>query len=183
MLSMVEYVHQRIQQYPRDLVGVDMTMGNGHDTLMMSKWCREVYAFDIQKEAIENTKKRLEKTEHVHLILDGHQNVDRYLETFDIAVFNLGYLPLGDHQITTVLETTQIAIKKAIQMMTTAMWIVVYPGHQEGQKESVWINEYVQDLDTHCYNVSLFQMLNKKHAPYVIEIEKRSSQMQNDSCD
>ena len=33
MLTMVEYVHQRIQTYPQQLIGVDMTMGNGHDTL------------------------------------------------------------------------------------------------------------------------------------------------------
>ena len=53
MLTMVEYVHQRIQTYPQQFIGVDMTMGNGHDTLFLLQHCQKVYAFDIQRQAIE----------------------------------------------------------------------------------------------------------------------------------
>ena len=173
MLTMVEYVHQRILSYPTRHIGVDMTMGNGHDTAFMMTCFDEVYAFDIQAEALEKTRKRIAEQEHVHLILDGHQNIERYLSTFDIGVFNLGYLPLGDHAMTTVLSTTKIAIEKAVAMMTTALFIVVYPGHQEGYEESLWIDSYVSLLDTHLYNVSSYRMINKKQSPYVIEIEKR----------
>ena len=41
-------------------VAVDFTMGNGHDTEYLSKAVGEegkVYAFDIQKQALENTEK------------------------------------------------------------------------------------------------------------------------------
>ena len=50
---------------------------------------------------------------------------------------------------------------------------VVYIGHNEGKKESVKVDEYVSKLDHQSYNVSLFKMMNKQNAPYVIEIEKR----------
>ena len=50
MLMMVEYVHQRISTYSFQ-VGVDFTMGNGHDTLFLAEQCPKVYAFDIQPEA------------------------------------------------------------------------------------------------------------------------------------
>lgn len=173
MLTMVDYVHQRVLSYSSCRVAVDMTMGNGHDTAFLMTCCDEVYAFDIQEKALENTKKRIGDAKHVHLILDGHENVDRYLTSFDIGIFNLGYLPLEDHVITTLLPTTKIAIEKAISMFKKVLFIVVYPGHQEGYKESEWIDDYVSSLDTHMYNVSCYRMLNKNKSPYVIEIERR----------
>lgn len=173
MLTMVEYVHQRIKQYQNLSIGVDMTMGNGYDTLFLSECCKNVYSFDIQLEALEKTKTLIKDKSNVQLILDGHQHIDKYFHQFDIAVFNLGYLPLAHHQVTTLLKTTKIAIKKAIKMMNVALFIVVYIGHEEGYKESQWIDEYVTTLDTHLYNVSTYRMLNKKNSPYVIEIEKR----------
>lgn len=173
MLTMVEYVHQRILSYPQGLIGVDMTMGNGHDTLFLSEHCQYVYAFDIQQAAIDATRKRLQDKQNVQYILDSHELIDHYITSFDIAIFNLGYLPLADHHITTQLSSTKVAIEKAIKMMNMALWIVVYPGHEAGLEESQWINQYVSQLDTHMYNVSCYQMMNKKKSPYVIEIEKR----------
>ena len=55
-------------------------MGNGHDTaFFISKLASQVYAFDIQEQALVNTQERLEKLglQHVQLILDGHQHVDQ----------------------------------------------------------------------------------------------------------
>ncbi|WP_079117300.1 methyltransferase domain-containing protein, partial [Streptococcus pneumoniae] len=40
-------------------VVVDATMGNGHDTLFLAKLAKQVYAFDIQKQALEKTQERL----------------------------------------------------------------------------------------------------------------------------
>ena len=146
MLSMVEYVHQRILSYNGEIV-VDFTMGNGNDTLTLSRL--------------------------VTYILDNHKNMEYYLDQFDIGIFNLGYLPKSSSHITTHLSSSQKAITKAIELMNKVLFIVVYPGHTEGKKESEWINQYVAHLDNHAFNVSRFQMLNKNHSPYVIEIEKR----------
>lgn len=173
MLSMVEYVHQRILTYPSQLVGVDMTMGNGHDTLLLASHCKKVYAFDVQQEAIDSTYLKVKDYDHVKLILDSHENFDHYVDEVDIAVFNLGYLPLFSHTITTVLSSTQTAITKAVEKCSHVVFIVVYPGHQQGYEESLWIDDYVSSLDSKTYNVSMFKMLNKNNAPYVIEIEKR----------
>ena len=38
---------------------VDATMGNGHDTLFLAQLARQVYAFDIQEQAVEKTRQRL----------------------------------------------------------------------------------------------------------------------------
>ncbi len=173
MLSMVEYVHQRILTYPHHLIGVDMTMGNGNDTLLLAKHCSQVYAFDVQQEAIDATSLKVKDYEHVRLVLDSHENFDKYVEKMDLVVFNLGYLPQFSHEITTVLASTKVAIEKAVSLCTHAVFIVVYPGHKQGYEESLWIDNYVSALDSKTYNVSLFKMLNKNNAPYVIEIEKR----------
>ncbi len=173
LLSMVEYVHLRLKDYPHHTIGIDMTMGKGFDTLALAKHCQEVYAFDIQQEALYHTQKVVHGFENVHLILDSHENIDHYVSSFDIAIFNLGYLPGLSHHTTTLLSSTQKALQKAVAMMNEVVFVVVYPGHDEGQKESIWIDDYVKNLDTHLYNVSSYKMLNKKNAPYVIEIQKR----------
>ena len=105
MLSMVEYVHERMHTYDNLEIGVDFTMGNGHDTKSLIECCKEVYSFDIQEEALKRTKELV--GDQAHLIRDSHENFDHYVDTFDIGIFNLGYLPEGDHNITTTLDVTQ----------------------------------------------------------------------------
>ena len=42
-------------------VAVDATCGNGHDTLWLARRCSKVYGFDIQPEAIQNTRNLLKQ--------------------------------------------------------------------------------------------------------------------------
>ena len=39
-------------------IAVDATMGNGNDTVFLASLAKEVYAFDIQEQALQNTFKR-----------------------------------------------------------------------------------------------------------------------------
>ena len=43
----------------KDDIVVDATMGNGHDTLFLAKLAKQVYAFDIQEQALGKTQERL----------------------------------------------------------------------------------------------------------------------------
>lgn len=174
MKTMTEYVKNKILASNYN-IAIDFTMGNGHDTLTLSKVSNKVFSFDIQELALIKTSKLIDGINNVELILDGHENFDKYVQNFDIGVFNLGYLPQGDHQITTMVETSLIAIDKAVKYLNKKghLYIVVYIGHDEGKKESLKIDEYVSNLDHLTYNVALFKMMNKANAPYVIEIEKR----------
>ena len=87
MLSMVEYVHERMHTYDNLEIGVDFTMGNGHDTKSLIECCKEVYSFDIQEEAFKRTKELV--GDKAHLIRDSHENFDHYVDTFDIGIFSL----------------------------------------------------------------------------------------------
>ena len=66
-------------------VCADFTMGNGHDTEFLSKTIGEngkVYAFDIQKAAVESTEKNLKAAgcpENYVLINDSHHNLKKYI--------------------------------------------------------------------------------------------------------
>lgn len=174
MKTMTEYVKNKILSSTY-AIAIDFTMGNGNDTLTLSKVSKKVYSFDIQELALKNTKELIKGINNVELILDSHENFDKYINSYDIGVFNLGYLPQGDHHITTMVDTTLIAIDKAVKHLNKDghLYIVVYIGHDEGKKESIKVDEYVSNLDHQSYNVALYKMMNKQNAPYVIEIEKR----------
>ena len=113
----------------------DFTMGNGHDTLFLSRALPggQVWAFDIQPAALKATQALLDNNSaggNVRLILDSHSNLDRYIQTpLDAGVFNLGYLPWADKAITTRRETTLEAVDKALPLLRVGgvLVIVIYP--------------------------------------------------------
>lgn len=174
MKTMIEYVHESLTNRKIN-IAIDFTMGNGFDTLFLSSLADEVYSFDIQELALEKTKSLLPDTNHVHLLLDSHENFDNYVESFDVGIFNLGYLPNGNHSITTTASVTLRTLSKAVAKLNHhgTIFVVVYIGHMNGKKESEEIQSYVSQLSHKDYNVASFRMLNKQNAPYVIEIEKR----------
>lgn len=62
---------------------IDATMGNGHDTLYLADLVGtdgQVFAFDVQEEALQQTSKRLgDQYPYVHLIHDGHEKLADHL--------------------------------------------------------------------------------------------------------
>ncbi len=159
---------------------VDATCGNGGDTAFLASLVGdsgEVWAFDIQKEALEHTKDRLEQ-EHsancVRLILDGHENMDKYLgeQKADAFVFNLGYLPGGDHSIHTKAETTISALQTAVACMspTGIICISIYHGKDSGFTERDAVLDYLKTLDSHKYNVILHEYSNKPNFPPIFAL-------------
>lgn len=103
-LQITAYTQHFIRQQvmPGDIC-IDATMGNGNDTVLLSRLAGEngrVLAFDIQKQALEHTEERLKKDdcpENYQLFLDSHENMATYAEaeTVSCITFNLGYLPGG----------------------------------------------------------------------------------------
>ena len=173
-----DFAHKKINELvtKNDIV-VDMTSGNGNDTLFLSKIAKHVYSFDIQEDAIKETTKLLDKNAitNVTLIHDGHQNIDKYVfDKIKCAVYNLGYLPGTDKSVTTLATTTIESISKTLDYLALEGFvsITVYTGHKEGYNESIQITEFVSSLPSKKYNVILYSTLNKKAPPYNIFIEK-----------
>ena len=113
---------------------VDATMGNGHDTLFLAQLARQVYAFDIQEQAVEKTRQRLAEAglDNVQLILVGHETLDQYTDHFKAAIFNLGYLPSADKSVITRPDTTLEALEKVCRGLEKGgrAAIMIYYGHE-----------------------------------------------------
>lgn len=167
-------------QINNDSVLADFTMGNGHDTLYLCSLVPKgkVYAFDIQEQALVNTRARLDEagvTCEAVLIHDSHSNAKKYIEEeIDAGMFNLGYRPGGDKSVHTMRESTLPAVKDAISMLKKGgiLVISVYPGHEEGRVEGEMLLEMLAEYDKKLYCVSHFHLVNSPDAPFVIAVEK-----------
>ena len=161
---------------------IDATMGNGGDTLMLCGLVGSegrVYSFDVQEQAIAATRARLAEAgmlERARLFLAGHEHMGSMVrERVQAVVFNLGWLPGGDHRVTTMTATTLQAVEAAIRLLEDGgiISLCVYPGHEEGSKELTALEEYCAALDRRRFVVLLHRFLNaNKPAPVLIVIQK-----------
>lgn len=153
-------------------IAVDATMGNGNDTAFLAGLAKKVYAFDVQEQALEKTSQRLSDLEidNAELILDGHENLDRYVtEPIRAAIFNLGYLPSADKSVITKPHTTLEAIEKILDRLA----IMIYYGHDGGDMEKDAVLEYVIGLDQRVFTAMLYQPLNQINTPpFLVMLEK-----------
>lgn len=164
-------------------VVIDATVGNGYDTQYLAEKVGntgKVYGFDIQKQAIENTEKRLRKEnlfDNVKLILDGHENMDKHInEKADCIFFNLGYLPKLDHSIKTKPNTTIKALKKSLHLLKKngILSICVYLGHEGAIEEKEEIEKLLFDLEQREFDVLKCSFKNQKNnPPQLILVEKK----------
>ena len=163
---------------------IDATAGNGNDTLFLAqnaKRSTKIYAFDIQTEALYHAKEKMNKfcrrsDIEVNFMHASHDDVEKYVnDNIDLAVFNLGYLPGGNHAVTTKCETTLKALKIMLEKLRPNghIAVVVYPGHEEGLKESQLIKDFAASLAKKYFTVGWYQMINhNNNAPALCWIEK-----------
>lgn len=163
---------------------VDATAGNGNDTLFLAKLVGEegrVFAFDIQDTAITNTLNRLiqnKADQIVTLIKDSHENMDKYVpEGIKAVMFNLGYLPGGNHSIGTKSISTIEAIEKSLTLLRPGgvIMIALYYGGDSGFDEKEEIMDYVKTIDHKKAVVLAHDFINQINCPPIaICIEKYS---------
>jgi len=171
---------------------VDATAGNGHDTLFLARLVGSegrVYAFDIQKKALESTKKLLERygaAGQVTLLNTGHEEMDKLVpEPVDAVLFNLGYLPGGDHALVTSAGTTVTALKSAVELLRPGgrIGMVLYTGHPGGNEELCAAEQYASGLKGAGFNVIKINYLNRTaHAPVIILVEKAGDLLESQAA-
>lgn len=172
----------RAQVKPGDLC-IDATMGNGHDTLLLSQLAGpsgQVLAFDIQQAALDSTKKLLEGQPDlapVSLLLESHAHMSTYAEpeTVSCIVFNLGYLPSGDHSIATQKDSTILALNQGLTLLKPGgcISLCIYSGGDSGFEERDGVLAYLKTLDPKKYLVILSCYYNRpNHPPIPVIIHK-----------
>ena len=143
---------------------VDATVGNGYDTLFLRKQLsinEFLYGFDIQEKAIEITKERLIENKcynGVKLIQDSHENFRKYIDgSVDLILYNLGYLPMGNKDITTESTKTLTSVKDGMTLYKSGgvIIITVYPGHLPGALEFKALSDYLETINQKAYAVGM----------------------------
>lgn len=156
---------------------VDATAGNGNDTVFLARLVGEegqVFSFDIQKPALAFTGKKLEAEnlqDRVRLINDGHQNLKEYINRpLKAVMFNLGYLPGGDHSIGTRGDTTIKAVKSAMEQLAVhgVISIVVYYGGDSGFDEKNEVMDFIKTIDCRSYTVMRTDFVNQINCPPIL---------------
>ena len=179
--SAIEAAHAllRIRLQTASVV-VDATAGNGGDTLFLAESSppqARVYAFDIQEQALAETKRKTAAySDKICYIADGHENFTQYVaDPVDAAIFNLGYLPGGDHAVTTNAKSTLTAVRQMIEQLSVngVLAIVAYPGHEAGQEEKQQLELLLAKLPKKKFTAGLYQLVNHDGAgPVLYLIEK-----------
>lgn len=166
--------HAFLQRYVRPgNTCIDATAGRGRDTALLCRLTGEtgrVLAFDIQEDAIQQTRALLEQeglTAEVYL--DSHAHMARYLppESVQAIVFNFGRLPGGDPQIFTTAESSIPAIEAGLALLAPGgvMSLSLYYGGANGCAERDAILAYLHNLDDRKYTVLTMSWTNRRNQP------------------
>ncbi len=173
---------------PGDCV-VDATAGNGSDTLFLARTVGprgRVFAFDVQAEALESTRRRLSGDPDagtlapVELQLAGHETMEAALPAelhgrVAAVMFNLGYLPGASSPLITLTGTTLAALEAAARLLRAggALTAVVYPGHEGGKDEADAVEAWAAGLPQTVAQAVVYRFPQKPASPYLIALDKR----------
>ncbi len=172
---------------------IDATCGNGHDTLVLAKILLEgsttsqILAFDIQAEALTRTRELLqmhlskEALARVKLFHQSHAQFPEEANTLPVklVIYNLGYLPRGNKNLTTMTETTLTSVRHACELICPggAVCITCYPGHLEGAREEKALLEELKHLSPEQWSVTHHQWVNRVESPSLLLIQKQASNL------
>jgi predicted methyltransferase len=188
LLSAVDFSHKLLKETVSkgDLV-IDATVGNGSDTVLLATLvgsAGKVIGFDIQEQAIENTKQKLLLAgliDHVTLLHQGHETLaDVLADHAEVggAIFNLGYLHGADKMVITQKDTAITAVSALLPKLRIGSYIllVVFSDHPGGIEEKKALLDYVSGLNPALFKVMHYGFINQINAlPILIAIEKKKT--------
>lgn len=161
-MNAVSLVHKKIAEIVRSGdVCIDATAGRGFDTAFLCELVGpsgKVIAFDIQQSAITSTRALLDsKGFDAELHNLSHEFIGDFAKPKSVkcVVFNLGFLPNGDHSIFTHFESTSRAIEKALDLISDdgLICVSIYHGGATGYDERDRLLEWLKNLDSQKYQV------------------------------
>lgn len=115
-------------------------------------------------------------TTGVHLFHSDHQDLQCHLQRAPKVILgNLGYLPGGDHTISTATTSTLSAVKQGLAALEPKgrLILVVYPGHPAGKEEAQGLSEFFATLVKQEWDVIHIGCPNAARAPFLLNAERR----------
>lgn len=166
-----------------------------------------MFGFDIQAAALEKASAKLEKAGCaariwrgdvdagasagrgdadagvVRLLLASHEHMADYVPQewhgrLSAVMFNLGYLPGGDHRIMTQPDSSVRALNAAFSLIRPGgiITVVIYTGHDGGTQEELAVRHWALGLDQKIAQVLDYHFVNQQHnPPYLLAICKSGS--------
>lgn len=162
-MRLTEYIHHCLEAHLKPGASVlDATAGNGHDTLKCAQLVApdgQITAVDIQTTALENCQKKLSNAKLDQLCRfhrGNHALIFKDLnppQPYDAILFNLGYLPGGDHSCISTPKNTLLALRQCDRLLAKSGLLIVtaYRGHPGGLAETEAVEEWMGELLAgHC---------------------------------
>ncbi|MEG1274731.1 MAG: GNAT family N-acetyltransferase [Ruthenibacterium sp.] len=184
-ISALTVAHQFLMQYGRrGGFAIDATAGNGHDTVFLARLVGEegrVLALDVQPRAVEATRAAAQQAgcgARVHVVCETHAKLAEYAARgeVDIAVFNLGYLPGGDHDLFTTPEVSVPAIRTALSLLRRGgvLTACVYAGGAQGTRERDAVLAFFRALPAEEYTVLITEFAARSETQAIpVCVQKR----------
>lgn len=186
-INTIRLLHQSLQLSIKEgAFCIDATAGKGHDTVFLANLtgpAGKVLAMDIQQQALEAAAALVNKQglqQQVEFVLDGHEHMAQYAEagTVDCIMFNLGYLPGGDHAIATKADTTIAALEQGLKLLKPLgiISLAIYHGGDTGFLERDSVLQWLKRLDHKQYTVLVTDFYNRpNYPPLAVQIIKEKN--------
>ena len=161
---------------------IDATAGNGHDTAFLADCVGpegRVLAFDIQESALASARARVGEAGWVDFFHQSHTKMATHVAAESVAavMFNLGYLPGEDHDLTTEFGETLAALEIAGQLLKSGgvLSVICYPGHPAGAEEAAEVEEWMTALAAKGWRIARYGAVGtRRAAPFLLLGVKRS---------
>ena len=182
----VELAHAAVRRRVFEgAVAVDATAGNGRDTLFLAREVGaggKVFAVDLQAEAVTRTRALLEAeglAERVFLRQGNHADLgalwpELQPRSVQAVMFNLGYLPGGNKEIITRVESTLAGLEQAATLLAPGgvLAVVCYPGHPGGGEESRAVCDWAERFSGDEYTCHVQRpSRDSERAPFLVTLE------------
>jgi len=167
-MRLTQFAHDWLaSRIPTGSIAIDATAGNGHDTLALARLVGpsgQVFAFDIQAEALAATRQRLDEHGYhwVELLQRSHAELNDWIPQQHFGriaaiVYNLGYLPGGEHGVITTAETTLAALRQSTAWLAEggALSVLAYRGHDGGRNETEAVARFFDELKSKRWEIEV----------------------------
>jgi len=88
-----------------------------------------------------------------------------------VVMFNLGYLPGDDHQLTTQSAETLVALEAAVRLIKPggALSVICYPGHPAGGAEAVAVERWLTTQAAEGWRIAKYGAVGtRRPAPFLL---------------
>ena len=127
----------------------------------------------------KGARARVGETRCVEFFHESHGKMADHAagESVAVVMFNLGYLPGDDHQLTTQSAETLVALEAAVRLIKLggALSVICYPGHPAGAAEAEAVERWLTAQAADGWRIARYGAVGtRRPAPFLLLAGKGS---------